>query len=174
MKIILTGGGTAGHVTPALAIAELFRQNIPSSKILYVGTPTGMERRLVKEAGYPYHAIEASGFYRSLTPRNLRSAWLALTSPQKAKKLLKNYEPDLVIGTGGYVSWPVLSAATALGLPTALHESNAIPGLTVRRLAGRVDLVLLNFIEAQAHLPRARRIEHVGESSRSDDSAMIR
>lgn len=174
MKLLLTGGGTAGHVTPALAIAETFRRNAPGAEILFVGTPSGMERRLAEEAGLPYYSIQAMGLRRSITPRNLYALYLAIRSPYTAKRLLKEVRPDLVIGTGGYVSWPTLSAAASLGIPTALHESNALPGLTVRRLAGRVDLLLLNFAEAKERLPKAKRVLHVGNPLRGSFSALSR
>ena len=174
MKIILTGGGTAGHVNPALAIGELFRQNMPRCEITFVGTPDGMERRLAKEAGYPYVPIEASGFRRTLSLHDAKALILAITSPRKAKRFLREYAPDIVIGTGGYVCWPMLSAAASLGIPTAIHESNAIPGLTVRRLAARVDLVLLNFEEAANHLPHFKKIVRVGNPLRSGFSRIDR
>lgn len=174
MKLLLTGGGTAGHVNPALAIAETVRQNLPGSEIFFCGTEHGMEHRLVSEAGYPYYPIEVMGFSRSLSPKNLRALYLALTSPRKAKALLRSLAPDLVVGTGGYVSWPVLSAAASLGIPTAIHESNAVPGLTVRKLAGRSDLVMLNFPEAGAALGHAKRIVHVGNPLRQGFSSVTR
>ncbi len=174
MKLLLTGGGTAGHINPALAIAELFERNAPGSEIYFAGTPHGMERELVSKKGYPYYPIEVMGLSRSLSPRNLRALYLAAVSPQRAKKILRELSPSLVVGTGGYVSWPMLSAAAALGIPTALHESNAIPGLTVRRLAGRVDLVLLNFAEAAERLPNAKKCLHVGNPLRGGFSTISR
>ena len=167
MRVILTGGGTAGHVNPAIAIAEIIKSNIPDAEITFVGTPDGMERRLAEEAGYPYYPIRSAGLTRTLSLKNVRALWLAVTSPQKAKQLLKEKKPDLVVGTGGYVSWPVLSAAATLGIPCAVHESNALPGLTVRRLARRVDTVMLNFAEAAKALEGAKRIVRVGNPLRS-------
>ena len=174
MKLLLTGGGTAGHVNPALAIAEIFASNIPGIEIHYVGTPRGMEKRLVGAVGIPYHEIEICGLSRSLSLKNLRAIYLAITSPQKAKKLLLELSPDLVVGTGGYVSWPVLSAAASLGIPCAIHESNAIPGLTVKRLSRRVDLVLLNFPEVAELLPSKARSIHVGNPLRAGFSSVTR
>lgn len=174
MKLLLTGGGTAGHINPALAIAELFETNSPDTTILFAGTPHGMERELVSKKGYPYLPIEVMGFSRSLSPQNLRALYLAAVSPQKAKRMLCKLRPDLVVGTGGYVSWPMLSAAASLGIPTALHESNAIPGLTVRRLSSKVDLVLLNFSEAAEGLPNAKRVLHVGNPLRAGFNSLPR
>ena len=151
MRILLTGGGTAGHINPAIAIAEIIKQNERRAEIAFVGTPNGMEARLVREAGYPMYPVKVRGFARSLSPRNLITLYYALTSPRAAKRILADFRPDAVIGTGGYVSWPVLSAAAACGIPCALHESNALPGLTVRRLAPKMDAVWLNFAESAAH-----------------------
>ncbi len=167
MKILLTGGGTAGHINPALAIADIFRQNNKEAEIIFAGTEHGMERRLVKEKDYPYYPISVRGFSRSLHPKNLYALYLAAISPIKAKKILRELAPSLVVGTGGYVSWPMLRAASKLGIPTAIHESNAIPGLTVRRLAGDVDLVLLNFREAEEKLKKAKKLLVVGNPLRS-------
>ncbi|MBQ2718924.1 MAG: UDP-N-acetylglucosamine--N-acetylmuramyl-(pentapeptide) pyrophosphoryl-undecaprenol N-acetylglucosamine transferase [Clostridia bacterium] len=174
MKILLTGGGTAGHVNPALAIAETVKRNLPTAEVLFCGTEGGMERRLVAEAGYPYYPIEVMGLSRSLSPKNIRALYLALTSPHKAKRLLRQLTPDLVVGTGGYVSWPVLAAAASLGIPTALHESNAVPGLTVKRLSGRVDLLMLNFPEAERNLKKAKRTVHVGNPLRQGFASLTR
>ncbi len=166
MTIILTGGGTAGHINPALAIAETFRENDPRTQIYFAGTAGGMERRLATEAGYPFLPVSAMGFSRSLSPANLKALYLALRGPREAAKLLRKLKPELVVGTGGYVAWPMLRAAAALGIPTALHESNAAPGLTVRRLAKKTDLVLLNFKETAEKLPPAVRTFHVGNPLR--------
>ncbi len=174
MKIILTGGGTAGHVNPALAIAESFQKNFPDTEILFCGTRNGMEKQLITAAGYDYRVINAMGLSRSFSLKNLRALFLAYTSPKKAKRLLSEFSPDLVVGTGGYVCWPMLSAAASLGIPTAVHESNAVPGLTVRRLAKRVDLILLNFRETAEHLPRGARTLHVGNPLRSGFSSITR
>ena len=174
MRLLLTGGGTAGHVNPALAIAEIFKKNCPSAEILFAGTDQGIERRLVAEAGYPFFAIEAMGLSRSLSPKNLRALYLALRGPHTAARLLRRLEPHLVVGTGGYVSWPILSAAARLGIPCAVHESNASPGLTVRRLAPRVDAVLLNFQEAAEQLPKGVHAVRVGNPLRSGFSSLSR
>lgn len=145
MKVLMTGGGTGGHVNPAIAIADGIRANQPDSKIEFVGTSRGIENKLVPKAGYKLHHVEVQGFKRKLTPYNIKSAWLAFTSPIKAKKLIKDFKPDIVIGTGGYVCWPLLKAAATMGVPTAVHESNAIPGVAVKMLARYVDRIYVNF-----------------------------
>lgn len=145
MRILMTGGGTGGHVNPALAIANTIKQNDPNAEIAFVGTKKGIENKLVPKAGYPLYHVEIQGIRRSLSPANLKTAYLAVTSVGKAKKILDEFKPDLVVGTGGYVCWPVVKAAADRGIPTALHESNAIAGVAVKMLQKHVDRIYLNF-----------------------------
>ncbi|MBQ8175168.1 MAG: undecaprenyldiphospho-muramoylpentapeptide beta-N-acetylglucosaminyltransferase [Clostridia bacterium] len=154
MRVLLSGGGTAGHINPAIAIADLIKQNAPHAQIAFVGTPSGMENRLVAAAGYPILHVRVEGLSRSLSARNVRALWFAMTSPARARRILADFSPDLVIGTGGYVCWPILRAAAAAGIPCALHESNAVPGLTTRRLAPHMDGIWLNFEETAKQLPQ--------------------
>lgn len=161
MRLLLTGGGTAGHVNPALAIAEIFLENRKDTELFFVGTPNGMERKLVEKAGIPFFPIKISGFKRSLALKNMKALYQAVTAPLAAERLLREIKPDLAIGTGGYVCWPTLLAASRLGIRTALHESNAIPGLASKRLCRHMDLVLLNFPTAKEHLPPCKTL-HVG------------
>ncbi len=166
MHILLTGGGTAGHVNPAIAIAEIFKKKDPHTVITFVGTPNGMENRLVAKEGYPMRHVKVMGFSRSLSPKNVYAAYLAWQSPHRARKLLRELKPDLVIGTGGYVSWPILKAAALEGIPSAVHESNAIPGLTVKKLEKYVDKILLNFEESGAHFASREKLVTVGNPLR--------
>ncbi|MBQ2277158.1 MAG: UDP-N-acetylglucosamine--N-acetylmuramyl-(pentapeptide) pyrophosphoryl-undecaprenol N-acetylglucosamine transferase [Clostridia bacterium] len=145
MRVLMTGGGTGGHVNPALAIANTIKQNDPDAVIAYAGTRRGIENKLVPKAGYPMYHVEVRGIKRSLSPSNIKAAYLALTSPIKARKIIKEFKPDLVVGTGGYVSWPIVKAAASMGIPTALHESNAIAGVAVKMLQKCVDRIYLNF-----------------------------
>lgn len=145
MRVLITGGGTGGHVNPALAIANTIKQNDPDAVIAYVGTKRGIENKLVPKAGYPMYYVDVKGIKRSLSPSNIKAAYLALTSPIKAKKIIREFRPDVVVGTGGYVSWPVVKAASQMGIPTALHESNAIAGVAVKMLQKSVDRIYLNF-----------------------------
>ncbi|MGN1347074.1 MAG: undecaprenyldiphospho-muramoylpentapeptide beta-N-acetylglucosaminyltransferase [Eubacteriales bacterium] len=145
MRVLMTGGGTGGHVNPALAIANTIRQNDPDAVIAYAGTKRGIENKLVPKAGYPMYYVDVRGIKRSLSPSNLKAAYLALTSPYKARKIIRDFRPDIVVGTGGYVSWPVVRAAASMGIPTALHESNAIAGVAVKMLQKCVDRIYLNF-----------------------------
>lgn len=145
MRVLMTGGGTGGHVNPALAIANTIMLNDPDAVIEYVGTKRGIENKLVPKAGYKLHHVEVQGLRRSFSPANLKAAYLAMTSPRKAKSIIEEFKPDLVVGTGGYVSWPVVKAAADMGIPTALHESNAIAGVAVKMLQKCVDRIYLNF-----------------------------
>ena len=158
MRVLMTGGGTGGHVNPALAIANTIKENEPDSEIAFVGTPRGIENKLVPAAGYELFHVNVMGLRRKLTPANIKAAYLALTSPIKAKKIIKKFKPDVVIGTGGYVSWPVVKAAAQMGIPTALHESNAVPGMAVRMLSGSVDRIYLNFEEAGSGISQKEKL----------------
>lgn len=147
MRVLMTGGGTGGHVNPALAIANTIMKKDPSSVIEYVGTERGIESKLVPKAGYPIHYVNVRGLRRSISLSNIKAFYLALKSPHDAKKIIREFKPDVVIGTGGYVSWPVVKAASKMGIPTALHESNAIAGVAVKMLQNNVDRIYLNFEE---------------------------
>ena len=168
MRVLLTGGGTAGHINPALAIAHTIRQNDPGAVIEFVGIRNGKEAELVPREGYPLHFVESQGFRRSLSLSNLRAAWLALTSPYlpKTKKILTDFRPDIVIGTGGYACWPITAAAARMGIPTAVHESNSIPGLTIRQLQKKVDCIWTNFESTAGYLKTSKPILKVGNPLR--------
>ena len=145
MKVLIAAGGTAGHINPALAIAGALKKADPTAEIHFAGRKEGMEYRLVTQAGYPFHHIEITGFQRKLSLNNIRrniiTLWnLALSGPT-AKKMMKEIQPDLVIGCGGYVSGPVVRYAAKQGIKTALHEQNAFPGVTNKLLAPDVDIV---------------------------------
>ena len=173
MKVLLSGGGTAGHVNPALAIADLIKAHDRNAEIAFVGTKKGIENRLCEKAGYPVYHIEMKGLKRSLSLSNIKTAYYYFTAPRKAKKLLLEYKPDIVIGTGGYVCWPLLSAAAKLGIPTALHESNAIPGKAVRMLADKVDRIYVNFASAMDYFPDKSKVLFVGNPMMKKSTAKI-
>ncbi|MBQ7714967.1 MAG: UDP-N-acetylglucosamine--N-acetylmuramyl-(pentapeptide) pyrophosphoryl-undecaprenol N-acetylglucosamine transferase [Clostridia bacterium] len=162
MRVLMTGGGTGGHVNPALAIANTIKANVPGSVIEYVGTSKGLENRLVERAGYKMHHVEIRGIKRSLSPANFKTLYYIMTAPSKAKKLIKEFKPDIVIGTGGYVCWPVVKAAAELGIPTALHESNAVPGVAVKALASKVDRIYINFEATAEYIADKSKVLHVG------------
>ena len=174
MRVIMTGGGTGGHVNPALAIAETIKRNEPDSEIIFVGTKRGIENKLVPAAGYKLHHVDVRGIRRSLSLANLRAFWLALTSPYKAKKLIREFEPDVVIGTGGYVSWPVVKAASMMGVPCALHESNAIAGVAVKMLQDKADRIYLNFEATGKTLHCPEKLLRVGNPLAGDFARMSR
>lgn len=162
MRVLVTGGGTGGHVNPALAIANTIKENIPDAEIAFVGTVRGLENELVPKAGYRLYHVDVRGIRRSLSLYNIRSLWLAAISPVKAKKVIKEFKPDLVVGTGGYVSWPILVAASRMNIPTAVHESNAVPGLAVRRLVPYVDRIFTNFAVSAEMLGKCGKVMQVG------------
>ena len=166
MKIVITCGGTGGHITPALAIADTLRQNVRGADIRFVGGVRGLEGQLVTAAGYSITLLQVRGLRRSLSPSNLGVLWEQRRAIGQAASLLRAFGPDIVIGTGGYACYPTLRAAVSLGIVTAVHESNAVPGLAVRRLAGKVDRVWVNFAAAAAALPRGARVLAVGNPTR--------
>ena len=158
----MTCGGTGGHITPALAIADTVKLNDPHAEILFVGSERGMENTLVRGAGYDMRALRVKGIARSLSPENLRALYFTVKAVGEAKQLIRSFAPDIVIGTGGYACYPTLRAAAMLGVPCAVHESNAVPGLAVRRLAGKVDRVWLNFDAAKNVLSKRASTLTVG------------
>ena len=168
MKVLITGGGTGGHINPAIAIANTIKANQPDASITFVGTSRGMENKLVPAAGYPLLHIEIQGLKRKLSLDNLKTLWLTVTSVAKAKKLIKQFKPDLVIGTGGYVCWPLCKAAASLNIPTVLHESNAIPGVAVKMLAPYVDRIYVNFARSAEGLKQKEKILRVGNPLKNE------
>lgn len=156
MKILFAAGGTGGHINPALAVAGEIRERYPDSEILFVGTKDKMEAKLVPAAGYDFETIKISGFQRQITLeniiRNLKTIWYLLTCSAKVKKIIKKFSPDVVVGFGGYVSGPVVRMAAKMGIPTAIHEQNAYPGITNKALAKVVDRVMLTAEEAEKYL----------------------
>lgn len=168
MRVLMTGGGTGGHVNPAIAIANTIKRNDPDSVIAYVGTKKGIENKLVPKAGFPLYHVEIQGIKRSFSLSNIKAAYLALTSPHKAKKIIKEFKPDVVIGTGGYVSWPVARAAASMGIPTVLHESNAIAGVAVKALQGCVDRIYLNFEKTIDSIKNKEKTMLVGNPLQGD------
>lgn len=152
-KILFATGGTGGHINPALAVAGYIRENYPKAEILFVGTADRMEAQLVPAAGYDFKTIEIQGFSRELNfeglKHNIKTVKLLLKSEGQAKKIIEDFKPDVVIGFGGYVSGPVLSVAARMGIPTAVHEQNAFPGVTNKNLSKKVDVVMLTAPEAE-------------------------
>ena len=158
MKVLFACGGTAGHINPGLSIAAVLRERCPDAEIRFAGNPDGMEARLVPKAGFDFVPFKAMGIQRRLTPyniyRNVKSVCLLMTAEPRAKKVIRAFAPDLVVGTGGYVSGPILLMAARMGIPTATHEQNAFPGVTTKLLSKQVDRVLLAVEKAREYLPK--------------------
>lgn len=156
MRVIFAGGGTAGHINPALAIAGHLKKMQPDAEILYVGNKGGMEERLVPKAGFEFKSIQVRGFKRSMSisaiKANLGTVKLAMTATSASKKIIKEFKPDLCIGTGGYVSGPVLRAANQLGIPILIHEQNAFPGIANKMLSQKAQAVMLAIEDAKKHM----------------------
>ena len=156
MKILFAAGGTGGHINPALATAGEIRERYPDAEILFVGTKDKMEAKLVPAAGFDFTTIKISGFQRKLSIeniiRNLKTIFYLLFCTFSVKKILKKFKPDVVVGFGGYVSGPVVRTAAKMGIPTAIHEQNAYPGITNKTLAKIVDKVMLTAEEAEKYM----------------------
>lgn len=178
MKIIFAAGGTAGHINPALAIADKIKEVLGSAEILFIGTPDSLEERLVTKAGFDFKAIKMGGIQRSLSPKQLKRTFKAIGYYIKArsivKQILSEFKPDIVIGTGGYVTAPVLSMAVKMKIKTATHESNSLPGITTKMLSKKVDRVYLNSADALKHLPNNINYLVTGNPLRSKVSALSR
>ena len=172
MNVIFTCGGTAGHVNPALALAGYMCKLDSSTKVLFVGTPDGIEKRLVAKAGYEYRAVESSGFSRSISlsglKHNVKTVKNLLTAPSQVNRILKEFQPDLVVGTGGYASYPVVKYAAGKGIPTAVHESNMVPGLTTKMLEAFADRVMVGIEECRALYRNPEKIVVTGTPVRGD------
>lgn len=152
MRVLISCGGTGGHINPGLAIADIIKSKYPDAEFLFAGTPKGMESKLVPKAGYKLETIKVAGFQRKISlenvGRNIKAAAYLATSGRRAKEIIKNFKPDIAIGTGGYAAGPVIRKAAKMGIPTAIHEQNAYPGVTNRLLSKEVDYVMLTVIEA--------------------------
>lgn len=144
-RIVLSGGGTGGHIYPALALHRNLIKKYPDLESLYIGTEKGLEASIVPKEGIDFASVDIQGLKRSLSIENLRALWLMLTSTNKAKALLKEFRPDVVVGTGGYVCAPVLLAASRLGIPTIIHEQNSVAGVTNKFLSRYVDRIAICF-----------------------------
>lgn len=171
MNILFTCGGTAGHINPAVALARMFRER-DGANLLFVGADGGMETRLVPKEGMELKTVTITNFRRSLTPaaigHNLGTLANMVRSDRQARAILKDFKPDLVVGTGGYASYPVVKAAAKAGIPTAVHESNAVPGLTTKALSKVTDVVMVGFAESRAHYDDPDKVVVTGTPVRGD------
>ncbi|MBQ2746832.1 MAG: undecaprenyldiphospho-muramoylpentapeptide beta-N-acetylglucosaminyltransferase [Firmicutes bacterium] len=157
MKVILTGGGTGGHIYPAIAIADKIKEYNPDAEILFVGTQRGLEKTLVPKNGYPIEFITVSGFNRRNLLKNVKTVKDLAKGNREAKNIVKSFKPDVVIGTGGYVCGPMVRAAAKLGVPTYIHEQNAFPGLTNKLLEKHVKNVFLAFEEGKEYFKQPEK-----------------
>jgi UDP-N-acetylglucosamine--N-acetylmuramyl-(pentapeptide) pyrophosphoryl-undecaprenol N-acetylglucosamine transferase len=162
MRLVVSGGGTGGHIYPALMIAEHALQEEPNGACLYIGTVGGLESKIVPKTGIPFETIEISGFRRSLSFENVRTVVRFLRGVRRAKQLLREFKPDVVVGTGGYVCAPVVYAAAKMGIPTMIHEQNAIPGLSNAFLSRYVNCVAVSFRQSLRQFRRARNVVYTG------------
>lgn len=172
MNVIFTCGGTAGHINPAIAVANILKERHPDCNILFIGAQGHMEEKLVPKAGYSLKCLPGSGLSRKLTPdgikKNMKAAKNVLTAISACKKIIRDFQPDVILGTGGYASFPALYAGSQLKIPTCVHESNAVPGLTTKMVAGKADRVLVCLEESAQYYRHPEKVEVVGMPVRQE------
>ena len=166
MNVIFTCGGTAGHINPALAVANLLRERRPDAKILFVGAEGGMETKLLPREGYELETLKVSFYKRSLSPKAIKHNVTTLldlrAARKKADRIIAEFRPDVIVGTGGYASYPMLRQGAKRGVPTAVHEANAMPGLTTRMVADSASRIMVCFEESKNYYKNPDRVEVVG------------
>ena len=172
MNVIFTCGGTAGHINPAISVANLLRARKPETKILFVGAEGEMETQLVPREGYDLETIKISSYSRKLTPKgiwhNLTTLKYLRDARKKADRIIRDFRPDVIVGTGGYASFPMLRQGAKRGIPTAVHEANAMPGLTTRMVADSASRIMVCFEESKAHYKHPERVQVVGMPVRQE------
>ena len=162
MRVIVAAAGTAGHINPGLAIANKIKKEEPDSEIIFIGTTRGLENDLVPRAGYGLKTIEAYGLSKQISIANFKKIWATLMATGKARRIIKEFKPDIIVGAGGYICGPVVWAASKEKIPVILHESNAFPGKAVKMLASKAVTVLISFEEARSRIPNAKKIVCTG------------
>lgn len=162
MRVLLAGGGTGGHIYPALAVAEGLKAVYPELELLYVGTKKGLENTIVPQSGVPFATITVEGLPRKVSPALLKAGVKAMEGGLEALQVVRHFRPDLVIGTGGYVCGPVIMAAKMCRVPAVIHEQNAFPGVTNKLLARIADLVLVNFEDAKKYFVHPEKVLKTG------------
>ena len=172
MNLIFTCGGTAGHINPAIAVANMMKERHPDCNILFIGATGHMEEKLVPQAGYDLKCLPGSGLSRKLNPagikKNIYAVKCVLDAVKECKRTFREFQPDAVIGTGGYASFPALYAAQSMGIPTCVHESNAVPGVTTKLAANKASRVLVAFEESVQHYKHPEKVEVVGMPVRKE------
>lgn len=174
MQFIITGGGTGGHIYPALAIANGLKERFPGCTVMYIGTKRGMEADIVPKTGLEFHAVRAVGIKRNLSWRNLMVPWEAWAGYREARRLIREFNPSAVVGTGGYVCGPVVLAASRLKIPTLIHEQNALPGVTNRILSRVVDRVAVSFEDSMTYFSSRVPVNLTGLPVRAEIIAAVR
>lgn len=166
MRVIIAAAGTGGHINPALAIANKIKQEEKNSEIIFVGTDRGLENDLVPRAGYELKKIDAYGFNRQISIENVKKMYKTFKSIGQAKKIIEDFKPDIMIGTGGYICLPVGIAASKYNVPIVLHESNAFPGVAIKMLAKKAETILVGFEDAKERIKNAKNVVVVGNPSK--------
>lgn len=174
MRLLLCGGGTAGHINPAIAIAEELKKQIPNSEVLFIGREGGRENALIEKSGFNYKTIPIEGLKRSVSADNLRRIIAALKARGLAERIIKDFKPDVILGTGGYVCWPVITAGARLGIPRAIHESNAVPGITTKLVASSCQKVFINRESTAEYFSQKTKTVAVGNPILQDFSKVSR
>ena len=183
MNLIFTCGGTAGHINPAIAVANMMKQRYPDCNILFIGATGRMEEKLVPQAGFAIRCLPGSGLSRgknlAAIKKNIHAVKCVLDAVKESKRIIREFQPDAVIGTGGYASFPALFAAQSMGIPTCVHEANAVPGVTTKLAANKANRVLVAFEESVKHYKNPNKVEVVGMpvrreflSTRKEDARM--
>lgn len=167
MRVIVAAAGTAGHINPALAIANKIKKESPRSEILFLGTDRGLENDLVPRAGYPLKTIEAYGLSKKISIDSLKKNIKTLKGVIQARKIVKEFSPDIVIGTGGYICGAAILAANKYKIPTILHESNAFPGKAVKMLSKKVSTILVSFEDAKDRIPEKTNVKLTGTPTKT-------
>lgn len=162
MRVIIAAAGTGGHINPGLAIANKIKEEQKDSKIIFIGTTRGLENDLVPRAGYELKTIDAYGLSKKLTIDNIKKLYKTYKGLGQAEKIIKEFKPDIVIGTGGYICGAVITEAHKNKIPTMLHESNAFPGKAVKMLAKKVDTILVSFDETKSKIKNAKNVVCTG------------
>ena len=172
MNIVFTCGGTGGHIYPAIAVARMFRERQPDCKILFIGAEDGMENKLVPREGFRLETVKISNYQRRLTPaaiwHNLVTVQRMAATFSKTRRILKEFQPDVIVGTGGYASFPALKMGAKLGIPTCVHESNAVPGLTTKLVARTASRVMVSFESSREHYPEPEKVLLTGTPVREE------
>ncbi len=172
MRVIFTCGGTGGHINPAIAVAKLLIEKNPSAQILFVGAEDGMETKLIPREGFRLETVRISNYLRSVTPaalwHNAKTVVTIRRALKRADQIIQDFRPDVILGMGGYASFPILRQGVKRHIPTALHEANAVPGLATRMVCDKVDRILVGFADSQAAYKNAERVIPVGMPVREE------